>query len=158
MKKLFISSLILFTANLFAQVNINNASVEELSAIKGIGEKKAQAIIEFREKNGEFKTVEDLAKVSGIGAKTVASLKEDLIIEGETNLENIKNRTKSVKKTLKAEKTADTQKIQQTAESKAEPIPAAADASTEKPVSAAKAEDASGEDKNPKDEEKKTLQ
>ena len=44
----------------FAVVNINTASQTELQTLKGIGAKKAAAIVEFRQKNGEFKTVEKL--------------------------------------------------------------------------------------------------
>jgi len=45
------------------KVNINTATVEELKTLKGVGEKKAEAIIEYRKKNGSFKTKEDLMKV-----------------------------------------------------------------------------------------------
>jgi len=48
-------------------LNINHASVEQLESIKGIGEKKAKAIIEYRETHGSFTSVEDLSKVKGIG-------------------------------------------------------------------------------------------
>ncbi|KQA23569.1 ComEA family DNA-binding protein [Vibrio metoecus] len=53
-------------------VNINTASAEELATLlKGIGVKKAQAIVEYREANGPFLTIDDLAKVKGIGDATV---------------------------------------------------------------------------------------
>lgn len=49
-------------------VNINTAGVEELATLlNGIGEKKAQAIIDYREQNGVFQSVEQLAEVKGIG-------------------------------------------------------------------------------------------
>ncbi len=47
-------------------VNINTADVGELCDLELVGEKKAQAIIEYREKNGKFRTVEELTNVSGI--------------------------------------------------------------------------------------------
>ncbi|MCE3243311.1 MAG: competence protein ComEA helix-hairpin-helix repeat protein [Deltaproteobacteria bacterium] len=50
-----------------AAVNINTATKEELTSIKGIGEKRAQDIIDYRTKNGNFKSVDDLEKVPGIG-------------------------------------------------------------------------------------------
>lgn len=53
-------------------LNINNASIEQLEMIKGIGAKKAQAIIEYRLQHGSFAKVEDLTKVKGIGSKFVA--------------------------------------------------------------------------------------
>lgn len=58
------------------KVNINQASVSELQTISGIGAKRAQDIIDYRESNGGFKTIEDLKKVAGIGEKTFDKLKE----------------------------------------------------------------------------------
>jgi competence protein ComEA len=52
-------------------LNINNASIEQLEKIKGIGAKKAQAIIEYRLKNGNFTSIEDLSNVKGIGSKFI---------------------------------------------------------------------------------------
>ncbi|MGL4711314.1 MAG: ComEA family DNA-binding protein [Shewanella sp.] len=54
-----------------AQVNINTASAEQLLVLKGIGTAKAQAIVDYRTKNGKFNTIDDLANVSGIGAKLI---------------------------------------------------------------------------------------
>lgn len=54
-----------------ALVNINTATIEELTALSGIGEKKAQAIIDYRTENGRFNSVEELTNVSGIGEKTL---------------------------------------------------------------------------------------
>ncbi len=54
-------------------VNVNQASAQEIAdLLKGIGLKKAQAIVEYREQQGPFQSAEDLAKVKGIGEATVA--------------------------------------------------------------------------------------
>ena len=50
-----------------AAVNINTASKEELTSLKGVGDKRAQEIIDYRKKNGDFKSVDDLEKVPGVG-------------------------------------------------------------------------------------------
>ncbi|MGL4828915.1 MAG: ComEA family DNA-binding protein [Vibrio sp.] len=53
-------------------VNINTASAEELATLlKGIGIKKAQAIVDYREANGPFASIDDLTNVKGIGEATV---------------------------------------------------------------------------------------
>lgn len=63
------------------KVNINRASVSELQTISGIGAKRAQDIIDYRESSGFFKSVEDLQKVSGIGQKTFDKIKEMITVD-----------------------------------------------------------------------------
>ncbi len=74
MKKLLltaITSLVLFSQSLFA-VNVNTADATAIAEeLNGVGVKKAQAIIEYRNENGNFKTIEALTEVKGIGLKTV---------------------------------------------------------------------------------------
>ncbi|GAB2656556.1 ComEA family DNA-binding protein [Vibrio panuliri] len=54
-------------------VNVNQASAQEIAdLLQGIGLKKAQAIVEYRQQHGAFEKIDDLAKVSGIGEATVA--------------------------------------------------------------------------------------
>ena len=66
--------LVMFASVAIAQdlnkVNINTASVEELTQLKRIGTSYAQRIIEYRDKNGPFEKPEDIVKVPGIGPKT----------------------------------------------------------------------------------------
>lgn len=62
------------------KINLNQAEKEELMTLNGVGEKKAEKIIEYREDNGSFKSIEDLKNVNGIGEKTFESLKESITI------------------------------------------------------------------------------
>jgi competence protein ComEA len=62
---------------LFAAVDINNASIKELSTLKGVGPSKAEAIVTFR-KTHCFKNVHELSLVKGIGNKTIEKNKADL--------------------------------------------------------------------------------
>ena len=70
----------------FAAVNVNTASQAELEALNGIGPAKAKAILDYRQKNGPFKSVDDLKKVNGIGDKTLESIRKDVSLSGATTL------------------------------------------------------------------------
>ncbi len=61
-------------------INLNTASKGELLALPGIGEIKAQAIIDYREKYGSFYSTEEIMNVNGIGEKTYAQLKDLICI------------------------------------------------------------------------------
>lgn len=61
-------------------VNLNQATKEELMSLSGVGDKKADKIIEYREENGSFQRTEDLMNVDGIGEKTFDSLKTSITI------------------------------------------------------------------------------
>lgn len=61
-------------------ININTADVQELTKLKGIGEKKAEAIVAWRKENGNFKTVDQLLEVKGIGEATLAANRENIRI------------------------------------------------------------------------------
>ena len=58
-------------------MNINTASSAELEALPGIGPAKAKAIVEYRQKNGAFKSVEELKNVKGIGDAVLNKLKAE---------------------------------------------------------------------------------
>lgn len=62
------------------KVRINYATQEEIETLNGIGPKKAQAIIQFREENGFFQTIDDLLQVQGIGEKTLEKIKDQIQI------------------------------------------------------------------------------
>ena len=59
-------------------ININTANKEQLMKISGVGKTKAEAIISFREKNGDFKKKEDITKVKGIGKATFEKIKDKI--------------------------------------------------------------------------------
>lgn len=63
------------------KVNINTASESELTSLPGIGPTKAQAIIQYRQENGSFKTIDDIKNVSGIGEKTFEKLKDSITVK-----------------------------------------------------------------------------
>ncbi|MBQ6498255.1 MAG: ComEA family DNA-binding protein [Bacilli bacterium] len=62
------------------KISLNKATKEELMTLPGIGESKAKEIINYREKNGPFKTIEDLKKVTGIGENIFAQIKENITV------------------------------------------------------------------------------
>jgi competence protein ComEA len=67
-------------------VNVNTASVDELVRLPGIGEAKAQAIVEFRKERGAFKTVDQLGEVKGIGDAALERIRPHVAIDGKTTL------------------------------------------------------------------------
>ncbi len=66
-------------------LNINTSTVEELTAIKGIGEKTAAKIIAYREQNGKFKSKEEIMAVKGIGEKKYEKIKVYICINNEND-------------------------------------------------------------------------
>jgi len=64
----------------FASVDINSADVTAFSSLKGVGEKKAEAIVTYRKVHGCFKNIDELTNVKGIGAKIVAKNKKELTV------------------------------------------------------------------------------
>lgn len=62
------------------KVNLNTAGIEELLRLEFIGEMKAQAIIDYREKNGAFRTVEEIMNVEGISTSIFEKNKDKLTV------------------------------------------------------------------------------
>lgn len=63
-----------------SKININSADLNQLQDLNGVGEKKAELIIEYRNQNGKFKSVDDLANVKGFGAKTIDNLRDQVTV------------------------------------------------------------------------------
>ncbi len=84
-RKTLLAICLLIPTLLFAEtININTADKETLmSAIKGIGEKRADAIIAYREDHGPFKSIEELANVRGVGPSIVESNMDNLSLKDE---------------------------------------------------------------------------
>jgi competence protein ComEA len=72
--------LMLFIVSLFAKININKASMEELHSLNGIGHTKAVAIMQYRKKH-PFKKTEEIMKVKGIGKKTFDKIKDEIEVK-----------------------------------------------------------------------------
>ncbi len=81
-KILVLGWMLAFSALVYAgQVNINTADAATLAQeLNGVGEKKAQQIIEYRNKYGAFKSADDLTKVKGISTKTVEKNRENIVL------------------------------------------------------------------------------
>lgn len=83
MKRLLLAFIVFFAFSCIgtAAVNLNTASKEELETVNGIGPQKAEAILEYRRRNGPFKKVDDLKKVSGFGDKSVKNMRSELSVD-----------------------------------------------------------------------------
>lgn len=62
------------SVKMIEKINVNKASSDELAVIKGLGKKKAQAIIDYRQQNGDFVSLEGLINVKGIGKSTLQKI------------------------------------------------------------------------------------
>jgi competence protein ComEA len=84
-KKLVLAVCLFIPVLLFAEtVNINTADKETLmSSIKGVGEKRAEAIIAYREEHGPFTSIDGLADVKGVGSSIVEKNIENLSLNDE---------------------------------------------------------------------------
>lgn len=137
---LFVSLLLCGAA--IAAVNINTATKEELMTLKGVGEKRAQEIIDYRAKHGPFKSVDDLEKVPGIGPSVLKQIRSEVTTTGKTVIDKPAKAAKSKADTTKATPPADAKK--------SEPAKSGAAKTTkEKPAEPAKMEQKKAEKKQP---------
>ncbi len=58
-------------------IDVNNSDAKTLMELKGVGTKKAEAIVTYRKKHGKFKSVDDVAQVKGIGDKLLAKIRKN---------------------------------------------------------------------------------
>jgi len=150
MKKFFALLLALGLAsfNAMADVNVNSATQAQLETLHGIGPGKAKAIIDYRTKNGPFKSLADIEKVDGIGPGTFKHIKGDIKLSGDTKVKAAdKGEHKGAAKA--AEKKAEAKKPEP---AKAEPAKPAMKAEPAKPATPAvpATPDAKGADKGNK--------
>ena len=142
-----------FAAASFAAVNINTATKDELDKLPGIGPVKAQAIIDYRTKNGPFKSLEDIQKVSGIGPETFKDMQGKISLSGPTKIDWDTSKKAEAPKANAGKK--DTPKAD--AGKTAQPVAAAAgkDAPMKEAAKEVSKEDKAKADKAKKEEEKK---
>ena len=80
-----LAMVMIFAGNVAAEagptININTASVEELTQLVGVGQKYAERIVTFRTENGPFKAPEDIMLVAGIGSKTFEANKDRIVVK-----------------------------------------------------------------------------
>jgi competence protein ComEA len=77
-----LAALLLPLCLLAGPVDINTADAKTIAReLKGVGLSRAQAIVEYREKNGPFKTADDLANVKGVGTKVVEQNRSNIKVE-----------------------------------------------------------------------------
>jgi len=124
----------------YAAVNLNTATKEELITLDGIGEVKAQAIIDYRTKNGPFKSMADVDKVPGIGEGTLKKIDKEVSLSGKTTVAAKADAKPAVKAEAKPATAAPAPVA------KAEMKKDAAPAKAEKPAAPAKTEKAMAAD------------
>ncbi len=69
-----------FTIQDTMPININTASINELQILNGIGEKRAMAIVEYRNENGNFETIEQIIEVDGITEKIFVGIRNEITV------------------------------------------------------------------------------
>lgn len=100
MRKLLIL-LMFLSFSVFAEpIDINKASAKEIAtSLNGIGDKKAEEIVNYREKHGDFKSIDELTNVKGIGVKTLEKNRHNIKLKSQVkSQEKVKSKEKKTKK------------------------------------------------------------
>jgi competence protein ComEA len=118
---MFAAACLLCLGQAQARVNVNTATPEELQSLYGIGEVRAQAIIDYRRQNGPFKSIRDLRKVPDIPESVLVGLKGKVSYSGQTNISASERDSKS--ESAKAERASPAGTSVQPAKPKALPPP-----------------------------------
>ena len=71
-------------------VNINTATEAQIALLPGIGSKLAAEVLNYRTSNGDFKTIDDLKKIKGIGDKKLEAIRNFVALEGDTTIKSTK--------------------------------------------------------------------
>lgn len=110
MKKVILL-LVLFGVHIFASINLQTASKEELMSIKGIGDKKAEQILEYRKSN-TINSVEDLKNIKGFGDSIISNIKNDIRVKKDTkSKENSKEKSDNSDKKANSTSSTKTEKL-----------------------------------------------
>ena len=156
---LFFAALLAYAGMALAAVNINSATKEQLETLDGIGPVKAQAIIDYRTRNGRFKALEDLKKVEGIGEATFEKVRSKVSLTGTTTVAapDAKAQPQDAKTPVQQKMAADAEKKKALEEKRAAAATAAAaeKKKADEKQGAADKKKAADEKKKPADEKKK---
>ena len=163
MKKvaLFFAPLLAYAGLALAVVNVNTATKAELESLEGIGAVKAQAIVDHRKKNGNFKSLEEVKKVDGVGDATFEKIKKDISLSGATTIpahEKAEKKVEAVKDKAVVAKDKVEKKVEAAADKVEKKVVVAKDKVEEKKAALdKKADDKKAEAKkiDKKDEQKK---
>ena len=71
-------------------LNLNTATLEQLTILPGIDQAEANNIIDYRDSNGAFDSVEELIRVKGMSYREIDTIREYLSLEGNSNLRQVK--------------------------------------------------------------------
>jgi len=106
LKAFLVLSGIFLSTTLFAKVNINSATKEQLESLMGVGPVRAQAIVDYRTHNGPFQSLDQLKNVDGVGTGVYELIKSDISLSGATTTDNKSAAQKEGEKADKKEKVA----------------------------------------------------